>query len=78
MMKANLEFNLPDDQHEHLVAVHATDLYMSLWDLDQWLRGKIKYPEENKFKSKMDVLEKTREQLREIMENRGVNLEMMP
>jgi hypothetical protein len=76
-MKATLEFNLPDDQEEHTVAVHAKDLYLSLWDLDQWLRGRIKYPEQNTFESPEDALEKTREQLREIMTDHGVNLEMM-
>jgi hypothetical protein len=76
-MKAILEFNLPEDSEEHQVAVKARDLYLALWDIDQWLRGKVKYSEGKEFEDPEDALDKTREQLREIMSGYGLNFEMM-
>lgn len=76
-MKATLEFNLPEDREEHQVAVHSVDLYLSLWDIDQWLRGKVKYSEGKEWNNYEDALDATRTQLREIMASRNINLEMM-
>lgn len=76
-MKAILEFNLPEEDQEHAVAVHGKDLYLSLWDLDQWLRGKVKYSEGKEWENYEDALDDTRKQLREIMTGYGVSLEMM-
>ena len=76
-MKATLEFNLPDDSEEHQVAVKAKELYLSLWDIDQWLRSKIKYSEDGAFESPIDALEKAREELREIMVKYNVSFDMM-
>ena len=34
-MKATLEFNLPTEETDYLVAVHGMDLYLTLWNLKQ-------------------------------------------
>ena len=38
-MKAILEFDLPDDSGEFRLASTASDLYNTLWEMDQWLRS---------------------------------------
>lgn len=42
-MKAILEFQLPEDSIEFDMTCKAGKYYSTLWDLDQWLRGIIKY-----------------------------------
>jgi len=42
-MKVTLEFNLPEEQDEFTLALHGTKYYGVLWELDQELRGILKY-----------------------------------
>ena len=42
-MKAILEFNLPEDNSEHLAAIHGFDYWKCLWDIDQWCRSNLKH-----------------------------------
>ena len=42
-MKAILEFDLPTDNDEYLINVQARNTVCVLWDLDQYLRGQLKY-----------------------------------
>lgn len=42
-MKAILEFELPDDQFEHLVAVKAMDMYTLMSDTLEHIRQMIKH-----------------------------------
>jgi len=65
------------DKDNHLYALHGLDFLCSLWDLDEWLRGEIKYNAEGKPSEEIDAYDKVRDQLREIMNNHGVNLEML-
>jgi len=69
-MKATLEFNLPEDREEHLMAVNALELYLSLWDIDQYLRKKMKYGDLKQ--DKYEVYEEIRNQLHEIMDHYNV------
>lgn len=43
MAQATITFTLPEEQLEFNDAVHASDYKMVLWDLNQKLRGKLKY-----------------------------------
>jgi hypothetical protein len=43
MAKATITFTLPDEQEDFYNAVHASDYKAVLWDLNQKLRGKLKY-----------------------------------
>ena len=74
-MKAILEFNLDDgdDRQAHLRAIKALDMSIALWDMDQYLRGLIKYGELDDITYK--ALQDTRDKLREIMDDRGINLD---
>lgn len=74
-MQAVLKFDLPEDNDEHTAAVHGMDYALACWDLDQKLRGWLKYG--NKFETADDALEECRNQLREIMFEHNVNLDMI-
>ena len=42
-MKATIEFDLPQEQHEYQIAVAAPELYSALCDIDSYLRNEIKH-----------------------------------
>jgi hypothetical protein len=74
-MKAILEFNLEDysERREHKRAISATDAYLVLYELDSYLRDKLKYnaildpAEESAFTE-------AREKLSEFLSERSINL----
>jgi hypothetical protein len=73
----DLYLHATSDKDSHLYSIHGLDFLCSLYDLDQWLREQIKYNAEGKPEAELEGYEKTREQLREIMDSHNVNLEMM-
>lgn len=75
-MKAILEFNLPDDQHEYELANKAFSLWHVLWELDQDLRAKTKYAPDNLPEDKYDAYEEIREKLHELMNENNVSLDI--
>ena len=78
-MKAILEFNLDerDDIEAHLRCVKALDMAVVLWDMDQYLRNKMKYGNKDSMLSDdaYKALEDAREELRGFMSSRGINLD---
>ena len=44
-MKAILEFNLPEDQPEFNTAIKGGDWKHVCWQMDQYLRKRVKYDE---------------------------------
>jgi len=42
-MKATLEFQLPEDQNEHIRAIHAGEAWSALYEIDGMLRNLLKY-----------------------------------
>jgi hypothetical protein len=73
-MKAILEFNLPDDQDEFNFATRGSNYYIILWDIDQWLRSKMKY-DDTLTDGQYEAYEKTREELRDMMTSRGITFD---
>lgn len=73
-MKAILEFNLPDDDSEFTFATKGSKYYVALWDIDQWLRARMKY-DDTVTGEQYEAYEKTREELRDIMSSRGVSFD---
>jgi hypothetical protein len=45
-MKAILEYNLPDDEHEYSMALQGASFHSVLWKMDQYLRSKVKHSPE--------------------------------
>jgi len=72
-MEGILKFKLPQDQNEFDIACKAMKWALTSWDLDQWLREKLKYG--NEFKTADEALEAVRDELREILEKYNISLE---
>jgi len=62
-MKGILEFNLPEEQEEHELAVNAYKLVSAISDLDNHCRSALKHG--HNYKTPEEVLEAVREQLSE-------------
>lgn len=76
-MKVYVVFESNEEPQARL-AMKAVDWYLLVWDLDQWLRSKIKYPEEHMASATQEMLQEVRDQLHLLMRERGVSLEDMP
>lgn len=44
-MKAQLTFNLPEEQEEFNDAINGNAFKAVIWELDQWMRSQIKHGE---------------------------------
>ena len=66
-----------NNKTEHLYAVHGLDFLLVLWDMDNYLRQQIKYNPNRLNGDKLDALEMARDELRKIMAEYGVSLEML-
>jgi hypothetical protein len=77
MAKGILEFNLDeqDDQIAHMRALKSTDLALSLWDMDEYLRGQIKHAPDSMSSEVHGALQEVRDKLREIMSDHSIDLD---
>ena len=75
-MEAVLKFQIPEEKNEFDIACHAMDWALTVWDLDQELRNKIKYNQEE-FKSPAEALEWMRLRLHDLLEDRDLLLDMI-
>ena len=66
-MKAILEFNLPEDKEEFDVASRGMDWALLAWDMDQFIRNKIKYEQDRD-----GVLQLVRNELNFRIEEKGL------
>lgn len=73
-MRATLQFNLPDDQHEYEIAVQAPKVQSFLWDFSQQLRAWQKYHHD--FKSGDDALDKIREEFYRLINEHNINIDL--
>jgi hypothetical protein len=81
-MKANLEFNLPEDETEHLAAVKGIDAILCIDDLINEIRSFLKYEsgvfknfetwEGNTVSADAATLERVRELLHEYRQERQI------
>jgi hypothetical protein len=72
-MKATLTFNLPEEQHEYSNAVEGSKMRSVLWELDQWLRAKLKYEELSD--GQYDAFKQTRDELRRSLIEENIDLD---
>ena len=73
-MKATLEFNIPEENEEFLLAVHGSDWQHVVWQMDQWLRKKTKYAPDNMPEEEYKAYETAREELHQIILNGGLSI----
>jgi hypothetical protein len=72
-MEAILKFDLPDDKTEFEVASKAMDWSILAWDLEQYIRDRLKYQTEKLDTSSANKeLELLRNELHELMEVSGL------
>jgi hypothetical protein len=72
-MKATLSYQLPEEEADFRNALDGRELRLVLWDLDQWLRSKVKYAVLPEAEAK--AFEQAREQLRILAADYGVTIE---
>jgi hypothetical protein len=75
-MEAILKFNLPEDQTEFHLATQGSDWWSVAWDMDQWLRSNTKYAPDSMSTDTYNAYQKCREELREIINNKGLLLNL--
>lgn len=71
-MQAVLKFDLPDDQYDFDAAINAVQIKLSIQDLDNFLRHKLKYEEISD--DKFMAFTEAREKLWEIIREREINI----
>ena len=72
-MKAILEFILPDDKVEFEAATKSMDWAILAWDLEQYMRNRLKYQTEKlDTSSAKEELELIRNELHNLMEDSGL------
>lgn len=73
-MKAILEFNLEEDRSDFTLAVNASKWYSVVWDMDQYLRTRLKY-EDSINDQEYEAVEKAREHLFSLMRESGISFD---
>jgi len=69
-MKAILEFDLPEDKEEFEASSKAVDWSILAWDIDQYIRNRLKYQTEKlDTSSAKEELELLRNELHVLMED---------
>jgi hypothetical protein len=72
-MKAILEFNLPEDQPEFNTALQGSDWKHVCWQMDQYLRKRVKY-DESLSEEQLEVYEDMRGEFWRMMKENNVDL----
>ena len=80
MGKIILEFDSVEESQDARVAMDAMKWKIAMWDLDQQLRSTTKYEasilssSERADDKEMEIAEKYREKIREILDSHGLNM----
>ena len=72
-MKAILEFNLPEDQPEFNTAIKGSDWKHVCWEMDQYLRKRVKY-DDGLTEEQLEVYEDMRGEFWRMMKENNVDL----
>jgi len=82
MGKIILEFDSVEESQDARVALDAMKWKMAIWDLDQELRSAVKYEKSllshdgKATDAEIEIADKLREKIREILEGYQLNIEM--
>lgn len=71
-MKVTIEFNLPEDDSDFEASTKGSDLALTLWDLQRWLRENYKYGTGD---ITIEAAEKVSEKLSDIMLSYGLTFD---
>lgn len=75
MGKVILEFDSIEEQEDIRTAIDGYKWKLSMWDLDQHLRGIVKYGDENYTSEQIEFADKLRDEIRSILNGYSLNLE---
>jgi len=73
-MKATLKFKLPQDYEDYRMAVDASAYHHILFSLNQWLRRKIKYPEDDISDDTYNAYQEVRDKINELTIENNIEL----
>ena len=73
-MKATLKFKLPQDYEEYRMAVDGSTIHHVLYSLNQWLRLKIKHPEDDVSEEKYNAYQEVRDKINELTIENNIEL----
>lgn len=71
-MKKILEFNVPEDNEEFEMANNGYKYQLALYEIDQFLRGKIKYQDLSE--AQEQIYQEVRDKLHELTNEYGVSV----
>ena len=74
MSKIILEFDSVEEAQDARDAIDGWKWKDAMWELDQWLRGELKY-NDNLSQETYDTYDKLREKIREVLNDNGLNIE---
>ena len=76
MAKVILKFKLDEELNDFKLAVNAKEIMSVLWEVDQELRNRTKYPSDSTSQETIDALISIRDFLRESMSENGISFDM--
>ena len=76
MAKVVLKFKLDEELNDFKLAVNAKEIMSVLWEVDQELRNRTKYPSDSTSQETIDALISMRDFLRESMSENGISFDM--
>lgn len=68
-MKGILEFNLPEEKSEFLLAQQGGKYYVTLLDIRNYFRNRLKYNSDNLTEDQLIFLEKVRDDIYDIIKD---------
>jgi len=75
-MKAILEFDLPEDQDDYHIHFQSNNMYISLHDMQQFLRQKTKYANDDVSDEALKAYEECREYFNGVLIDNDVSLDI--
>jgi hypothetical protein len=73
MAKVTIEFDSIEDKHEMEMCLNGMKWYLLAWELDQYLRGRLKY--EPMSDKEYEMLQQTRDKLHELKSENGLSFD---
>lgn len=74
-MKAILEYNLPEDEHEYMRALQGANVHSVLWKMDQYLRANVKHSPDTASKDTYNTYVECRKTLQSFISDYNVTLD---
>lgn len=74
MPKVTIEYNLPEEQDEFDQTNNAEKYYAVLWDIDQYMRNKVKYASDDTPPLYQEAIQMVRDEFWRLMREYNLDL----